>query len=366
MRVLAAGIRANVPVLLWGNPGLAKTAMVTSHGEQWGYHVETIIGSIREPSDFMGLPIANDKGGVSYAPLDWAQRLVDADKGLLFLDELSTSPPSVQRAMLRIAQEREVGALTLPDSVAIVAAANPPEIAVDGWDLAAPIANRFMHVDWAFDIDGWLNGVATGFADTPAATLEELLGETSDKRRAMVYASVTAFIRNRADLLAPNPPTDPTVAGRAWPSPRSWTNAMAVLSAVGRDTDEISHMILTGCVGEGPAREYMAWEATMDLIDPDEALDDPDQVDWSNERPDRLFVLVSSVSSLVKFRGDKTSWNKGVNLLIACANGGKPDVAMPAAMRLLNEIPQGAKIPARARDAFSDILERTGRLAAAA
>ena len=38
--------------------------------------------------------------------------------------------------------------ILLSIAIAIVAAANPPEQASDGWDLSAPLANRFVHLDW--------------------------------------------------------------------------------------------------------------------------------------------------------------------------------------------------------------------------
>jgi MoxR-like ATPase len=68
----------------------------------------------------------------------WARRLTDAGHGLLFLDELTTAPPAVQAAMLRVVLERAVGDVELPASVRIVAAANPAEQAADGWELTAP------------------------------------------------------------------------------------------------------------------------------------------------------------------------------------------------------------------------------------
>src|SRR5207248_8810483 len=51
---------------------------------------------------------------------------VRAERGLLFLDELTTAPPAVQAAMLRVVLERVVGDVTLPPAVRVVAAANPP------------------------------------------------------------------------------------------------------------------------------------------------------------------------------------------------------------------------------------------------
>ena len=108
---------------------------------------ETVIGSLREPSDFAGLPVVTDDG-VRLEPPAWAKRLHAAQAGYLFLDELSTSPPAVQSAMLGVALERRVGDLLLPRAVQVVAAANPPERAADGWDLTPPLANRFLHVSY--------------------------------------------------------------------------------------------------------------------------------------------------------------------------------------------------------------------------
>ena len=228
LRALAAAIRANVPVLVWGQPGVGKTAYLETFGTRNAFQVETVVGSIREASDFLGLPIEVD-GQVRYAPPSWAERLAKASKGLLFLDELTTAAPSVQRAMLRILQEREVGEMTLPPTVALVAAANPPAVAVDGWDLAAPVANRLMHLDWHFDADAWLDGVVTDFAYIDPPSLEAMLGVRTDVDAIRVKGAVTAFLKARPDLQL-TLPSDPALAGKGWPSPRSWTNAMAVLA----------------------------------------------------------------------------------------------------------------------------------------
>jgi MoxR-like ATPase len=48
-------VSARIPVLLWGNPGEGKTAVIESAAGQ-GWHVETLIISHYEPSDFAGLP----------------------------------------------------------------------------------------------------------------------------------------------------------------------------------------------------------------------------------------------------------------------------------------------------------------------
>ncbi len=47
-------------------------------------------------------------------------RLAESQSGYLFLDELTTSPPAVQAAMLAVALDRVVGDLTLPVAVRVV------------------------------------------------------------------------------------------------------------------------------------------------------------------------------------------------------------------------------------------------------
>lgn len=354
---LSAAVEANVPVLLWGAPGIGKTSKLTQLADSWQRHIEVVSGAIREPTDFLGLPI-EDHGKVTYSPPAWAQNLAAATSGLLFLDELTTAPPSVQKAMLRILQERVAGELRLPDSVAIVAAANPPEIAVDGWDLPAPLSNRMMHLDYTLDVDSWLSGMTTGFK-APTAVAPGLRAD-SPARKAKVAGSITGYLRNHREMVL-DLPADAARAGRGWPSPRSWDNAARVLSCTPEHRDDLQMVVLTGCVGEGAAIEYMAWLAAADLYDPEDVLNDPQIVDWDS-RPDRIFALTGSIVSLAT--SNPKLWTKAVNVHTACAAAGHPDLAWAGMGALLEHAPVGAEVPPAAARAFSGIMVRLGRWAA--
>ncbi len=162
LEALTLAVAADLPVLLWGEPGIGKTAALTQLAESLDLPLTTVIASVHEPSDFSGLPVVGDdpaEQGVPLAPPDWAVRLVRAGRGLLFLDELSTAPPAVQAALLRLVLERRIGALRLPPGVRIVAAANPRSSAADGWELSPPLANRFVHLQWHHDHEVVVRGL---------------------------------------------------------------------------------------------------------------------------------------------------------------------------------------------------------------
>ena len=60
-------VAARVPVLLWGAPGTGKTSVIRALADALGWPCETVIASIREPSDFAGLPVVVGDG-VRFAP----------------------------------------------------------------------------------------------------------------------------------------------------------------------------------------------------------------------------------------------------------------------------------------------------------
>ena len=249
VEALGVAVAARVPVLLWGAPGTGKTSAIRAMAQTMGLPCETVIASIREPSDFAGLPIVVGDG-VRFAPPAWARRLAEAGHGLLFLDELSTAPPAVQAALLRVVLERVVGDLTLPDAVAVVAAANPPEQAADGWDLSAPLANRLCHLAWQTDPRSVADGLAGGWAPPVVPVLPDGWQAEEILSRGLV----AAFLHVRP-ALACAPPSDAASAGRGWPSPRTWEMAARLMAAAGASGtgDEARSALIRGAVGDGPA-----------------------------------------------------------------------------------------------------------------
>jgi MoxR-like ATPase len=326
---LSVSVQAGVPVLLWGSPGTGKTSVVRALGESLGWPTEVVIGSIREPADFAGLPVVID-GSVQMAPPLWARRLASAGHGLLFLDELTTAPPAVQAAMLRVVLERVVGDLDLPEGVRVVAAANPPEEAADGWQLSPPLANRLVHLDWPVEASSVSRGISMGFPAPPSFEGHSPTESQSLAARPALVLDVPAL----ADQ-----------ASRGWPSPRSWEAVARLLAACDavRASEDARTLLVLGAVGEGAGIEFLSWLANMDLPDPEAVLADPDGFDLP-ERSDRAFAVLTAVAAVAIAHGDAASWSAAWRVVARIADRA-PDVAALAARTLAGARPEGAELP---------------------
>ena len=339
VEALGIAVAARVPVLLWGAPGTGKTSAVRAMADALGWPCETVIAAIREPSDFAGLPVVT-AGDVHMAPPRWAQRLATAGHGLLFLDEISTAPPAVQAALLRVVLERVVGDLDLPDGVVVVAAANPPEQAADGWDLSAPLANRFCHLDWSVEPVAFAQGLVGGF-EVPAVPK---LPDGWEEGIAYSRGLISAFITVRPGLTV-EVPADASRAGKGWPSPRTWDMAArlwAAAESVNAST-EATTALITGSVGEGAGIELLMWEMEMDLPDPEKVLADPDAFEIP-ERGDRAYAVLSSVVAAVAANPTVDRWLAGWKV-VGKAGEATPDVAAVSARVLAKCRPPKAPLP---------------------
>ncbi|KUL26195.1 AAA family ATPase [Actinoplanes awajinensis] len=334
LEALTLAVAADLPVLLWGAPGIGKTAALTQLATSLDLPLTTVIASVHEPTDFSGLPVIGDDPavhGVPMAPPDWAVRLVKAGRGLLFLDELSTAPPAVQAALLRLVLERRVGALTLPPGVRIVAAANPRGSAADGWELSAPLANRFVHLQWTYDHAVVVRGLGGTWPRSALPRLDpaRLVDAVAYARRA-----VGEVLTARPKLVHQLPQSE-TKRGGAWPSPRTWEMAVRLIAfgtAAGTSREVLS-MLVRGVVGDGPGLELLAGLDRMDLPDPEALLADPGNAVLP-ERGDLRQAVLDGVVEAVRNNGGRERWEAAWAVLVRALDGGAPDLLVVPAGEL--------------------------------
>ncbi|MET7302209.1 AAA family ATPase [Embleya sp. NPDC005575] len=346
LEALTLAVAADLPVLLWGEPGIGKTAALTQLAAALDLPLTTVIASVHEPSDFSGLPIVGDdpaEQGVPMAPPDWAVRLVRAGRGLLFLDELSTATPAVQAALLRLVLERRIGALRLPPGVRIVAAANPRSSAADGWELSAPLANRFVHLQWTHDHDVVVRGLGGTW---PMATLPRLDPTGLPEAVAFARRAVCGLLAARPALVH-RLPSNESRRGGPWPSPRSWEMALCLIAfaTAAGSSREVLSMLVRGTVGDGPGLELLAGLDRMDLPDPEDLLADPAGAVLP-ERGDLRQAVLDGVVDAVRKRPEKSRWDAAWALLVRATETGAPDLVVVPATTLASLRREDWDVPA--------------------
>jgi len=121
--------------------------------------------------------------------------------------------------------DRRVGSYAVPPGWFIWAAGNRDEDRAAVFEMPAPLANRFLHIEVAPDFENFKSyALATN-----------------------LHEHIVAFLSFRPALLHKNDPLQP-----AWPSPRSWVMA-GTLHAIGLD--------VTAAIGAPAASEFNAFVA---------------------------------------------------------------------------------------------------------
>lgn len=357
---LALCVLAKKPVVLWGPPGQGKSSVIEHMAETYRMHLETIIASTFEPADFGGLPAMDlTNGSYTRAPAGWAKRLAEAGTGIAFYDEISTAPPAVQAALLRPIVSNWVGDLRLPEGVVTIAAANPADIAADGWDLAPPMANRFVHLDWSLDAAT----VREGFAgEWPEVKFPKVDPEEYKRIRSEVRVMVGSFLSANSDLLTVMP-TSASESGNAFPTPRSWEVAADLYAMVKatRSDSTVMSLLMRGTVGVGAANEFLTYMENLDLPDPEALLADPTKWVVPSERGDKVFATAASAFNAVKNNLTGDRWNAYGVILGKIADAQHADVAFLYGQKWMKIRPENVMPPAEVVAPLVGILTELGR-----
>lgn len=352
---LGVAIAAKVPVVLWGPPGQGKTSVLNDIAKDTERPFETVLASIREPSDFAGLPSIVDGRTKLIAP-DWAQRIAETGDGILFFDEISTAPPATQAAMLRVALDRVAGDLYLGDDVSIVAAANPPEQAADGWDMSLPMSNRFTHLEWSLPAEVVRDGFALGFSSVTVPTADPKAVEREVQEAKLL---VGAFLGARPDHVTRIPTTTNTAESRAYPTPRSWDTAAKLYgyATAARASKAARRLLLVGTVGQASAGEFLTYVSELDLPNPEDVLKNPDG--WEvPTRGDRVYAVGVSVLAALQDNMTDKRWIAAGKVVAAISKANHSDVAVSVGRKWMAIRPNSSVKPdAESLRALTPILK---------
>ncbi|MBD2612661.1 MoxR family ATPase [Nostoc punctiforme FACHB-252] len=208
-----------ISTMIWGSAGIGKSSIVKQIAQEYEIEFTDVRLSQLAPTDLRGLPVAENEISKWYPP----EFLPRSGKGILFLDELNMAPPAMQGVAQQLILDRKVGSYVVPSDWFVWAAGNRKEDRAAVFDMPAPLANRFLHLEVQADFDSF-----------KAYALEK-----------GIHEQIIAFISFRPTLLHKIDPQQP-----AWPSPRSWEMASALHQA---------ELDITPAVGVATASEFQAF-----------------------------------------------------------------------------------------------------------
>lgn len=308
MMLLEAGLATQTPTILWGPPGIGKTDFVRNLARKHNLKLFILIASTMDPTDINGLPaikeikILNPDGSgdtITATTTEptlqyWAEALMREGEGILFFDEANNAVPAVQSTLLSVLQGRIVGRHTLPSKVWMIAASNDVKDGADSWELSPPMANRFMHIDFAPNLDDWYNGMIQNWNEEPEPGNDEQQREFLKLQRSRT--EVAGFVKQNVNLLHAMP--DSTAAtGKAWPSPRSWDAVARVLAVIpkAQQTKSVRAKAVRGLVGEAAGVQYEKYEDGLRLPQYEDVIREPEKVDWEKLSPSEVVLVLDMV-----------------------------------------------------------------------
>jgi hypothetical protein len=212
--------------MIWGAPGIGKSSIVRQVAIAHQLEFIDIRLSQLAPTDLRGLPVA-ENGISKWFPPEF---LPQQGRGILFLDEINMAPPAMQGMAQQLILDRCVGSYIVPDGWFVWAAGNRKEDRAGVFDMPAPLANRFLHLQVEPDFESF-KAYAMGHG---------------------IHEQIIAFLSFRPSLLYKIDPHQP-----AWCSPRSWMMASS-LHARGLD--------LAPAIGVAASAEFQAFVLTYRLL----------------------------------------------------------------------------------------------------
>jgi hypothetical protein len=257
------------PVMIRGQPGIGKSALVERFASDAGLACVSLLGSQLAPEDLIGVPMVSD--GVSrFCP---PAQIARKEPYVLFLDELNACSHEIQKAFYSLIHERRLGEYRLPAGSVVIAAGNRAEDNAIVKPLSSALVNRMVHVQLRVSVPEWLTwAVDSG-----------------------IHPWVIDYIRSRPDhLCAPAPKIE-----EPFSTPRSWhmlSDQVHELIQDGIVPERMLEAATAGCLSPVHAGQFRAFikqirnRHTLDAILSGE-------MGWPREAKDAdlLFFLASSL-----------------------------------------------------------------------
>jgi len=268
---LVKTVRANLPVLIKGAPGVGKSDIVTQVAKRTKRELIISHPVVDDPTDYKGLP-ANVNGKAEFLPFGNLRAMLEATKPTIaFLDDLGQAPAVVQAAAMQLLLARQINGHKISDKIVFIAATNRRQDKAGVTSILEPVKSRFATIlELEPDLDDWLMWAINN--DMP----EQLIG----------------FIHFRPDLLHQPSPTNEIVNH---PCPRTIAFAGKLINA-----GLIDFEVLKGAMGEGPAAELIGFLKICDELPNIDAIISSPKTAKVPTDPSALYAVTSALAKKLR------------------------------------------------------------------
>lgn len=269
-------------VALWGPMGVGKSTLVKETAAQLSekIHMHVSVTDIRllnfSPVDLRGIPSADAEKEFTVWLKPKIFDLPEDKVSILFLDEISAAPQSLQAAAYQIALDKRIGEFKLPRNCIVICAGNRTTDRSVAFRMPKALANRLMHFEIVSDFDSWYQWALQNDID------ERVIG-------------YLAFDNSRLN-------TEPDVEELAFPTPRSWEFVSRLLKTTEKSPAEV-HGLISGCVGVSNAVEFESWCKVYHKL-PQAADILAGKYTAAVNEPDVVYALISSLLTCIASRRD--------------------------------------------------------------
>ena len=273
-------------VMLWGPPGVGKSQAVRQIAKEIEHNTgKTVkVTDVRlllfNPIDLRGIPTANaDKTlAIWLKPQIFQMDTSDDIINILFLDELSAAPQSVQAAAYQITLDRVVGEHKLPENCIVIAAGNRTTDKSVAFKMPKALANRLMHIEIEGNFGSWKQwAISSGIND-------KVVGFLSFRQGYLM-----GFDSGSDDL--------------AFPTPRAWEMVSNVLNGIDDDIDNM-YSLIAGLVGTGTAVEFRTWVKVYKSLPSVEDIFDGKMPQMPKDT-DVMYALTASMTAYARMHKDE-------------------------------------------------------------
>ena len=250
------------PIIIWGTPGIAKTAIIE---DVFGNHANGLITAICSQLgalDSNGLPHIENlplaEGGSTSETRFTPTNIFGRGKKNLFLDELNNSSPSMMAALQNLLSAHRIGGDDY-SKVYIIAACNPPSTNSLANDLNHPTISRCINVILDYTLDDFMNYAIT-FGDIHPSVVA-----FHKKTSGQYLQAKWDVLKNNAHGYQVPEPT----ANEPYPCPRSWRLASDFLNTMSHNKGieySLLQPIVEGCVGVLAASQFATTYAYMNRL----------------------------------------------------------------------------------------------------